>query len=119
MIFTFEEARKTSGRFYEFQYATVIKRSEKSQHFGCFKGNDKEMFIHVSKVYTTDKKCFDHLIEDWNSKCTGTCDMYQYWIVGQVVKESFTAEQVRQRMFDENRNHLPVLVQNGSFDVIQ
>lgn len=120
MIIGSNEAKQISGRFYEYEYETIVTRTPESQHFGCFKGNSLKEFKIVQKVYCWSDKCFDHIIKDWTKTAKSHLSMYNYRGLGRTCENSFTATQVCERIFKEHGfKHLPNLVQYGSIDVIQ
>lgn len=119
MILTFEEARRLGGRFYEFEYATIVSRTEQSKHFGCFANNDSDTFVLKQKIYGWDAKDIMHMINEWNSKSAGPCSMYNYVFLSQTSRQSYTPEQVLERIYASNGfKFLANLITLGSIDVI-
>ena len=65
MIIGYNESKDVHGRFYEFLYKTIVKRSPKSEHFGCFKGNNLETFELITSIFCHDVKSFEHIVNGW------------------------------------------------------
>ena len=102
MTLTYDEAQKTSGRFFEYEYETTVIRNDKSKHFGCFKDNDNPTFRIVQKVYCTSDKWFDYIMSKWEKAANGLLSMYSYKGLGRTCEQSFTAMQVVERKYKDN-----------------
>ena len=102
MILTYDEAQRTSGRFFEYEYETIIVRNEQSKHFGCFKDNTLETFKLIQRVYCTSDKWFDHIMSKWEKAANGLLSMYSYKGLGRTTERSFTALEVVERKYKAN-----------------
>jgi hypothetical protein len=119
MILGYKEARQESGRFYEYEYEITVVKTEASKHFVCFKDNDKDSFSFTNKVYCWSDKSFDHVVGEWQRMAQGLLDIYSYKAIGKTVPQSFTPEQVLDRIYARNKfQFLANLVTYGSTDVI-
>ena len=102
MILTYDEAQKVNGKFFEYEYETIVVRNENSKHFGCFKGNENLTFKIVQKIYCTSDKWFNHLMDNWEKAANGLLSMYSYKGLGRTCEQSFTALQVVDRKYKAN-----------------
>jgi len=119
MIIGYNEAREISGKFYEFQYETIVIKTEASKDFICFKDNDKESFTFTNNVFCWDEKCFNHLVNNWQGMAERVLGIYSYRPIGQVASHGYTAEQVVDLIYTRsNFRFLAHLITYGSFDVI-
>jgi hypothetical protein len=119
MILGYDEAKKVGGRFYEFSYETSIMRSNKCEHFGCFKDNDKLIFKLNTSVFCWSEKDFEHVVSTWQSQAGGLLDMYAYRSIGKVSQQGYTAEEVVDLIYKRNNfKYLAHLTTIGSIDFI-
>ena len=102
MILTYAEAERTSGRFFEYEYETIIVRNEGSKHFGCFKDNDLKEFKLIQKIYCVSDKWFNHVMNGWVKAANGLLNMYSYKGLGRTCEKSFTALEVVERKYKAN-----------------
>jgi hypothetical protein len=118
MLLGYDDAKKVDGYFYEFEYETRIKRTEKSANFACFKGNDHLLHIIKRKVYFHNDRDFNHIINNWNIQ--DHYGIYSYFPLGITDKKALKATQVVERIFNkENKYRLAFLAELGSVDFIQ
>ena len=120
MILGYEDAKKVDGRFQEFEYLTIVQRNEENKDFACFKDNDNETFTLRCFVYCWNVRCFDHLLDSWNSGCTGLNSMYSYSGIRITNRTSYNAVQVLDRIYERNKfNYLPHLMISGNVEYIK
>jgi len=118
MLLGYNEAIKVDGYFYEYEYETRIKRTEKSENFACFKSNDNLLHIIKTKIYLRNDKDFNHIINDWNTK--DLFGIYSYLPIGKTDNKLLNATQVVERIFNkENKFRLASIIEIGSIDYIQ
>ena len=119
MLLGYAEAKRESGRFYEYEYEITVTRTEASKHFACFKDNDKETFTFINKVYCWSDKCFEYLIGEWQKMSQGLLNMYSYKGIGKSLPQSMNATEVLDVVYARNKfKFLVSLVTYGGFDVI-
>jgi hypothetical protein len=119
MILGYEEARQESGRFYEYEYLTIVTRKKESENFGCFKGKNNQIFSVRQKIYCWSDKCFDTIIAEWERMSCGLNGIYSYTPIGKTSPQSFTPEQVVEAIYKRNNfKYLANLITLGGIDVI-
>jgi hypothetical protein len=72
MILGIEESKEVKGYFNEYKYRTDV----------MLKSNVKRTMYDF--FYARNVDCANHIVNYWNSKCTGTCSHYDYSLIGEV-----------------------------------
>jgi len=99
MILGYEESKDVHGRFYEFLYKTIVKRNQKSEHFGCFKGNNLQVFELTTSIFCHDVNSFLHIVNGWNDPF----GVYTYVPIGEVSPiRSYIPYEVVELMYRRN-----------------
>lgn len=99
MLLGYEESKEVHGRFFEFKYKTVVRRNSKSEHFGCFKGNEFNTFELVTSIFCRNLKSFEHIVNSW--RCL--YGIYNYIPLGQVRSSgSYIAPEVVELIYKRN-----------------
>jgi hypothetical protein len=99
MLLGHENSNEVHGRFYEFQYKTIVQRNSKSEHFGCFKGNDLTIFEMVTSIFCYNMKSFLHVVSTWKD----LFGIYSYVPIGSVnERKSYTSSEVVDLIYSRN-----------------
>lgn len=116
MLFGYSEAEQVKGRFYEFRYKTVIKRTEKSRDFVCFRDNDLQVFEHESSIFMFSEKDFLHIVDSWRD----IYGIYSYIPLGFAEhRKSYTASEVVALNYERHKfKYLLNFMTVGSIDYI-
>jgi hypothetical protein len=116
MLFGFEEAAQNGRRYYEFRYKTIIKRTEKSEGFKCFQGNDLQVFEHESSIFMETESDYNYLVSSWHDHY----GIYSYIALGIVKpRKSMSATEVVSLIYQRNNfKHIVQMTTIGSIEWI-
>lgn len=116
MLYGFEEAAQNGRRYYEFKYKTVIKRTEKSEGFKCFQGNDLQVYEHETSIFMESESDYNYLLNTWIDR-TG---VYSYIALGIVhPRRGMSASDVVSTIYQRNNfKHIVQMSTIGSIDYI-
>lgn len=96
------DAEKIRGLFYEYEYQRILERNEHTEHFGCFKNNNTQIFVQNIKIYFHDDKYFDRFVQETDK---GIYQVYSYIPLGKTDCKRLTAVQVFERIFNKENNY--------------
>ncbi|HLO91591.1 MAG TPA: hypothetical protein VK172_10550 [Lentimicrobium sp.] len=119
MILTHKDAQTVKGTFYEYQYETIIKRTEISEKFGCFKNNNKQEIRLIQRVFCWSDKAFNTAFEEWQRSAKILNGTYTYRAIGKVSPRPMRAEQVVE-LYHRRTNYkvMPSLIEYDGYEII-
>lgn len=115
MLLGIKEAKDVEGIFYEFQYKTIVRRNEKSEHFGCFKNNDKQTFEMVTSIFMRSLNDYLRLINSW--RCL--YGIYEYAVLGMVSTKSYRTPEIINMIYQRNNFKFIPYYNNTTVEYIQ